>query len=87
VITTGIERSSSSELLIHPNPTDDQLFIHLPASLSTVELLTLFDGAGREVLQVAATGPGIALLDLSGLESGLYLLRTSSGATSRVVLR
>jgi len=87
VITTGIERSSSSDLIIHPNPTDDHLFIHVPASLSTLELLTLFDAAGRQVLQVAASGPGIVRMDLSDLESGLYLLRTNSGTMARLVRR
>jgi len=71
---------------IFPNPANDQVTISLPASdlLTTVEL---YDISGRVVGMIdhpSTTATGNVVLYLSGQPAGVYLLRISRGADTKV---
>ena len=67
-------------LYCYPNPATPEAAVRLSRPVAG----TLLDGLGRAVRQLpTATN----LLDVRGLPAGLYLLRATDGATSRLVVR
>jgi PKD repeat protein len=70
----GLE-SWEYELKIYPNPAENELFVEFPNTQGT---LTMMDMLGKEVLAPIAFD-GYALLNLSNLSSGVYVLRLMSG--------
>jgi uncharacterized repeat protein (TIGR01451 family) len=85
--STGLTAREQPALAVHPNPTDGPLNLLLPAGLWQVEVLAL-DG------RILSSSPAMMeriTLDVQGLASGMYLIRTSGTdgrvATARFVRR
>jgi len=77
----GVGELSAGGLSVWPNPAEDQLRVKYTAR-TQAELL---DQSGRIVLQLQLLPE--TLIDLSLLESGVYMLRTIDGEVVRVVKR
>jgi|GEM_PF-1505083 len=70
-------------LSVFPSPTTDVLNILITSQLDGSARLAIIDGTGREVLFAPAlTSNGRFTLDVSGLSSGVYVARVSSGTQS-----
>lgn len=85
--TVGIEELPGlSDLLLFPNPANDQLGLRLTSDASRVLRLDVLDMAGHQVLALdrwAVQGQGWHNWDISGLARGTYLLRLRDGQGSR----
>ena len=91
--TAGLPPTSFAILALYPNPASDYLTCLLALPSAGVVEITLYDLSGRLVLEkrLEATEPTEleAILDVSGLASGVYTLRASSGGaevSARAVL-
>ncbi len=74
--TLSTERFTTEELRVFPNPVTDQLHINLKSlSSASFKIFTLH---GQLVKTVAATNRTNSQIDVSNIESGLYLLEISS---------
>ena len=65
-----------SNIQLFPNPASETLTISLPENASTTECI-LFDNAGKEMKRFRVSG-GENLVDISGLENGIYLIQIDS---------
>ena len=84
-VSSGVNERTANELFIYPNPTTGVLSVQSNAPMEFIELMQL-DGRIVRSEGVSAT---TSQLDLSGLRSGVYLLRVKDERgirTSRVVL-
>lgn len=72
-LTTGIDETSSEELLIFPNPISSKTILQLSRMLSNDETIQLFDSQGR-LLKEVSTGNQVGL---NGVPRGIYLVRTN----------
>lgn len=79
---TGVHAESIEGLSAWPTPTSANLMVRSVGSRS--EPVQLSSATGQVVLSKMLT-PGINAIDLSSLDAGIYLLRTASGNTTRVV--
>lgn len=84
--STSVEGSTTSDLIIFPNPSTNQITISLLNG--TLERLILCDAEGRMIRNKRVTGP-TEQLDLSDLPTGNYLLQlhTTEGILVRPVVR
>ncbi len=84
---TGIDVLNVSEFSLYPNPSGTEVMVQIKADFNGNAVFTLFDIAGRKILSQAGlpsySGGVAARLDVSGLESGVYLLRVSSDGVYR----
>ena len=84
----GIPGLSDRELpLIYPNPARDKVMVSLREGINSVKVLTL---AGVVLLEFHFNGKNHAMIDLSSLPGGVYLVSVSAKSgttTSRIVLR
>jgi len=85
--TTAQERAQIS---VAPNPAQGRFLVQLPATVADLHL-NLYNSLGQVVRQVSPlAGATSVAIEASGLATGVYLLRTTSGAdavsTQRVVL-
>lgn len=87
VIITNITAPTEVGLTIHPNPTEGPLNLVLPSSWQSSDHLMLCDAAGRNAMNVAVNGSRSIQIDVSVLAPGIYLLRSSTGHTTRVVVQ
>ncbi|MEM6261495.1 MAG: T9SS type A sorting domain-containing protein [Bacteroidota bacterium] len=73
---------SGPELLnAYPNPTSDIIYLNISLAEAYSLKVSLFDATGRQVIQTqteAIEGGNVQQLDLSGLNSGIYLLKVNS---------
>lgn len=84
----GIEEQLLSLIELYPNPTAGQLHVSLPESMSGVAV-SVTDLAGKIAAFVQHAAQGGLLLDLSGLENGIYLVSfeiNNTLETRRVIL-
>lgn len=71
----------------HPNPTNGDLWIQLPAP-HLVDVVRLWDAAGRLVWSQSVQGQAQLQVSLHHLEAGLYLLDAGEGTRAeRIVVR
>jgi hypothetical protein len=84
----GIPGPSGRELpLVYPNPARDKVMVSLREGINSVKVLTL---AGIVLLEFHFNGKNHAVIDLSSLPGGVYLLSVSSKSgttTSKIILR
>ncbi|MFZ5940968.1 MAG: family 16 glycosylhydrolase [Bacteroidota bacterium] len=68
-------------LSVYPNPFTDRIQLNCEETLMTVEIL---DITGKQVFTMPSADSQVLSLDLSGLDSGIYLLKATgqSGATA-----
>lgn len=74
----AVQLSTDNEFAIYPNPTVAQLMIQ--ADDLDVESLSIYDGRGSDVthtLRFTLIGENQVQLDVSGLKSGVYFVRSS----------
>ena len=79
-----------AQISVSPNPAQGRFLVQLPATVADLHL-TLYNNLGQVVRQVSpSAGATSVAIEASGLATGVYLLRTMSGAdalsTQRVVL-
>ena len=73
-VCSGIEEGNTSGLQLYPNPAVDVVFV----SGATGETVRVYDILGNEVLTVRSA-KAVQIIELSGLEKGIYLVRTGNG--------
>ena len=73
-----VQENFGSPLTFFPNPASDVLFTDLPEDMEGVEI-TIFDVQGRIKMRQFYGAGG---LDISGLSSGLYMIRVQMGEVS-----
>ena len=85
---TGIPSPSDRELpLVYPNPARDKVMVSLREGINSVKVLTL---AGVVLLEFHFNGKNHAMIDLSSLPGGVYLVSVgakSGTTTSRIILQ
>ena len=84
-LSVGIENVTLEDLAIkiYPNPVADNLIIE--QETGTINSLSLTDLTGRTLRNFTLSG-NRTTIDLSELSSGLYFLRTKSGAIGKVLV-
>ena len=70
------DNEKPNQIKLFPNPASETLTISLPENASTTECI-LFDNAGKEMKRFRVSG-GENLVDISGLENGIYLIQIDS---------
>ncbi|MEP7218948.1 MAG: T9SS type A sorting domain-containing protein, partial [Bacteroidota bacterium] len=71
-------------LNIYPNPVSDLINVQIP-NLHQSGRVTLVDALGRELISRSITGAtSLETIDVSGLASGIYLIKVESGGSSTV---
>jgi hypothetical protein len=77
----GLIDTSNNSIQLFPNPVDQTLFIK---NLPEHQALKLFDATGRIVLETQSH-PGNSELNVSGIQSGIYILRIGSISKSILI--
>jgi FtsP/CotA-like multicopper oxidase with cupredoxin domain len=81
-LTTGVgEITDRNQLKIIPNPASDQITVK-GAEGTRIKIVTL-DGRMIEEVTVPLSG----MIDVSHLKSGMYILKTENGSTTRLVIK
>ena len=81
---TSVAERNADETTPYPNPTSDMIYLNLPE----MAMVQLSDATGKILLQKEMQGEE-ASLDLSGFNSGIYLLRivTKQGVSHHAVVK
>lgn len=83
----GVAEEPRPLFTLTPNPTSSIITVTLPRSPSVQELL-LLDATGRTIIvQPTATHAGSLTVDLTGQESGMYLVQLRFADGTRAVER
>lgn len=85
ILTVKYTGELSLDIQLSPNPTSGMLQIQLPDGLKGTISLQVFDLNGRVIKRQNLASDGHALstsIDVSGLQSGVYILKAQSGSTS-----
>lgn len=77
IATVGIEEGELADVSIYPNPTSDFINIKVPSSVEEVVEVRLLDVAGN-LISAQNIGAGVNSVDVSGLSSGVYLVKMTS---------
>ncbi|MFO0362648.1 MAG: T9SS type A sorting domain-containing protein, partial [Flavobacteriales bacterium] len=75
---------SEGEFLLYPNPARDILTVQ--RSSSEIEVLTVFDGAGRVVMQQSLNS-AVEQVNLNELAPGMYVARTGNFTHPLLIIR
>ncbi|WP_018344135.1 sugar-binding protein [Cytophaga aurantiaca] len=77
-ITTGVQSSNTLDAVVYPNPSRGDVYIETDVDLSNASF-TIVDVLGREVqLESTLTGSG-AMVDISNLNEGAYVMIIKNG--------
>lgn len=81
--TTGLEDQpyNPADLAVYPNPADDKITI---PGINTSTPLESYDATGRWISRTMGETE-ISLIDVSGLQSGLYLIH-NNGRSARLII-
>jgi uncharacterized delta-60 repeat protein len=85
ILTVKYSGELSLDIQLSPNPTSGVLQIQLPDGLKGTISLQLIDLNGRVIKRQNLASDGNALstsIDVSSLQSGIYILKAQSGSTS-----
>jgi hypothetical protein len=82
--TDGVNDLSEGEFLLYPNPALDILTVQ--RSSSEIEVLTVFDGAGRVVMQQSLNS-AVEHVNLNELAPGMYVARTGNFTHPLLIIR
>jgi hypothetical protein len=75
-LTSTKESEIEEDILVYPNPVDDELILKVPPNVSPV--FRLYDVAGKLMYQ-SKQGEKITLIDMHNLPKGFYMLNYSIG--------
>lgn len=75
--------SNSMNVRIYPNPVAEQLTIE--TGDLNIDKATIFDNAGRILLEKEGKQQGKAIIDVSNLSKGIYILEIKTGKNERIV--
>jgi hypothetical protein len=70
--STATDNQLANQLLVYPNPTQDQLFIN---GLNANESVRIYDFKGQLLSVTTANADGICQISVSSLPQGTYLLQ------------
>jgi hypothetical protein len=76
---TSIEELKSDEVIISPNPVDNNINIQLAESVSIIENLSLFNLSGQLILERTGLNNNSITLDIENIPTGAYYLKIESG--------
>lgn len=85
----GTDGHSSSEFSIYPNPAEGIVNVYTSQAMGDASV-TIYDINGREVLRQQITLGGIANVDISGIASGIYVVKVSNDAithTAKLIVK
>ncbi len=85
---TGTSELAGLEIKVFPNPAVNQASVNIKGNYKGIVSLSLYDITGRMIQSQnmsAAAGSVSITLDLSNLESGIYLLRINNGGVNQEV--
>lgn len=74
-LTTSIKSTKSDEMLVYPNPIDDEFFIEL--NNSTIKQFEIFDVSGK-LLETYSTYESKFNINFSNYSKGVYILRITT---------
>ena len=77
----GTQENVVSGIKVYPNPADHQLFV---SSERDIKAIKVYDLLGKTIFEVLNSGNS-AVIDISSLHPGLYLLEVSEGNMKQVV--
>lgn len=75
----SVEEQVSASLNVYPNPTTGVLNVNTNVAFGTDVTLDVFNALGQRVLSQDMNGQVSTVLDLSGLESGVYTVNMTAG--------
>ena len=75
VLTTGVNDLSASEFNMYPNPSTGQVYISSSVFAQYESTITVYDLAGRVVIENEFEGNEINMIDLTGEEDGMYMIQ------------
>ena len=76
--STGINDQSTSQFSIYPNPTSKG-YVNISSKVSGTKNISIFDVLGKQVVKTTLNGER---LDISTLNSGIYILKIEQGKAS-----
>ncbi|MFY8132270.1 MAG: T9SS type A sorting domain-containing protein, partial [Bacteroidia bacterium] len=80
VIKLGAGSLAQTEVRVYPNPTSGQVYVNLPNGATQEVMVQVMDASGRVVRTAQLSNNQNAVeFDLSGMASGLYLVRLNQG--------
>jgi hypothetical protein len=86
VIKLGVGSLAQTEVRVYPNPTSGQVYVNLPNGATQEVMVQLMDASGRVVRTAQLSNNQNAVeFDLSGMASGLYLVRLNQGNETKTV--
>jgi hypothetical protein len=71
---TGMEEESEKQFKVYPNPATEQLFIELNGMVQQLDM-EIYNMTGQSVMQERFRNTSTIKLDVSGLTSGIYVLK------------
>jgi hypothetical protein len=74
---TATNVASDKELSLYPNPASNTIKVMLPSYWKAGDNLTIFDAAGKQVLNKQLAG-NVDEVDISSLQAGTYFIRVSN---------
>ncbi|HLN19978.1 MAG TPA: T9SS type A sorting domain-containing protein [Bacteroidales bacterium] len=80
--TVNMYQFEFSEPYIYPVPADDQIFVHMPSSAETIEIL---DIGGSMIFKIEVNGTNQVTIPLERLKPGIYFAVIRSGLKYRVL--
>jgi hypothetical protein len=75
------EKANEPELIVYPVPASDKISVQISSTTAQQTTITLSDPGGRIILtkeEKIAPGENTLTISLSGIASGIYILRSSS---------
>ncbi len=78
----GINEYETNQIYVYPNPATNAIQIQID-NYKTPKNLVLTDVQGQVLFNKAATGT-VTTIDVSGVASGIYLLKVSDGSQTRI---
>jgi len=86
IIYPEVPESLGAELIIYPNPTLGEFTIYVPEeNLSSTAIL--YDQYGRKVIHEIILKDRMTNVNVSGMDRGVYFLRHSTGAVSKLIVK
>jgi hypothetical protein len=86
VIKLGVGALAQTEVRVYPNPTSGQVYVNLPNGATQEVMVQVMDASGRVVRTAQLSNNQNAFeFDLSGMASGLYLVRFNQGNETKTV--